>query len=392
MAEPHGRQAQPVVLVRVAGDDGDEVEPGLAAQRGGEDPRDVGRPQVLVLDVHEAPGPPQRLGVPAGGAALAVRRERVPGPALRVGAQELDRAGAGHGRVRRRRRERARAPGPPGAARPAPPATAAARARRGPPTAPGTRPRRRGPPGRGSGRGRRATPAAARTGGRTARPGGRRGGPRRPADRAPGRSHRAGRRRPPGRSGWRMTTNFWWWLPTARTRWSSSTSPPTSLTRSARLRFSSFENRNRSRCDRHISPLTSAPRSTAAESASVTVAPPSVSRSSGSPRQSLNSTRSPRPTCASASARTAKYVEPCTSGRTALPSVQGRSRVASLPRCSAVRNQPSSVRPPAIAGRRTPDRGARRRSDVTRSAGSAWCTGPNSHTWVAVATRARPPT
>ena len=46
---------------------------------------------------------------------------------------------------------------------------------------------------------------------------------------------------------WRTTTNFWWWLPTARTRWSRSTSPPTSLTPSDRLRFSSLENRIRSR-------------------------------------------------------------------------------------------------------------------------------------------------
>ena len=70
VTEAHGRKAEAVVLVGEPRDDHDEVQAGPAAQRGGEDPGDVGRPQVLVLDVDEATGSPQRLGVPAGGAAF----------------------------------------------------------------------------------------------------------------------------------------------------------------------------------------------------------------------------------------------------------------------------------------------------------------------------------
>ncbi len=60
----------------------------------GEDRRDLLRPQELLLDVHQAAGEPEGLGVAAGDAALTRGRERVPRPLGRVRLQQLHRAGA----------------------------------------------------------------------------------------------------------------------------------------------------------------------------------------------------------------------------------------------------------------------------------------------------------
>ena len=94
----------PGVAVR-ARHDRDEVQVGRAAQGRGEDPRDVGGPQVLVLHVHEPPGPAQRLDERAGDAALAPGRVGQRRRPARVGAQDLDGARSGRRRVRGRRGE-----------------------------------------------------------------------------------------------------------------------------------------------------------------------------------------------------------------------------------------------------------------------------------------------
>ena len=80
--------------VGIPRDDRDDVQARQAPQRGGEEPRDVDRPQVLVLEVDKALCPVEGLGIAAGDAALAEGRERVPGPALGIRAQELHRAAA----------------------------------------------------------------------------------------------------------------------------------------------------------------------------------------------------------------------------------------------------------------------------------------------------------
>ncbi len=105
MTVVHGGQAQPALLVGEARDHRDQLQPGLAPQRVGEHLGHLRRPQVLVLDVDQAPGPAQGLGVPSGRAALTVGGERVAGAAAGVGPQQLHRAGAGGRRVRLRLRQ-----------------------------------------------------------------------------------------------------------------------------------------------------------------------------------------------------------------------------------------------------------------------------------------------
>ena len=77
----------------MAGDDGDQVQIGVVAQGVGEQLGDLGRPQVLVLQVDQAAGPPDRLAVAAGDAAFAVRREGVDAVRVGIGAQHLDGCG-----------------------------------------------------------------------------------------------------------------------------------------------------------------------------------------------------------------------------------------------------------------------------------------------------------
>ena len=67
---------------------------GSGAERVGERLRGPLRPEVLVLEVDEAPRPRQGLEVRAGDAALALGRERVGRVLGRVGAQHLHRMGA----------------------------------------------------------------------------------------------------------------------------------------------------------------------------------------------------------------------------------------------------------------------------------------------------------
>ncbi len=96
----HGQGERPV-LVREGGDDADHPQPRTAAQRLGEAGHHTGRPQVLVLQVDERPGPSQRLEVAAGDAALAVGGEGVAEQqTVRVGPQQLDGVGAAGRRIR----------------------------------------------------------------------------------------------------------------------------------------------------------------------------------------------------------------------------------------------------------------------------------------------------
>jgi hypothetical protein len=87
-----------VELVLVVGPpwhDGDQMQSGRALECGGEDARDVERPQVLVLEVDQPLGSADRLGVGQGDAAFPLRGIRVARSTARVGPQELDRAGTG---------------------------------------------------------------------------------------------------------------------------------------------------------------------------------------------------------------------------------------------------------------------------------------------------------
>ena len=79
-------------------------------------------------------------------------------------------------------------------------------------------------------------------------------------------------------------------------------------------------------CERQTRPRTSTPRSSARPSTSTTSLPGSpVSRSSASPCQSVKKIRSPSRVASIRSYSSAKYVAPCTSGRTRLPSDQACS-------------------------------------------------------------------
>ena len=185
-----------------------------------------------------------------------------------------------------------------------------------------------------------------------------------------------------GRSRWRSTTSFWWCEPSGRTRMSSRHWPPAASISSPRCRFSAALNRNRSQCERQTSPRTSTPRPAAAANTWPTSVPGPSRRSSGSPRQSVNSSRSPGPIALTAASRAVKYVAPCTSGVTWFPSVHQEpsgcresSVVSGLPRSPGARNQWAGS-----AGRAVTTRGPARR----RPAGSS----RPSHTSAALPTLA----
>src|SRR6185312_8867050 len=74
----------------------DDVQVRMGAQGRGEHPGHRPGPQVLVLQVDQAPGPGQRLPVGVRDAALAMRGERVAAQPGRVGTQHLDRVWAAY--------------------------------------------------------------------------------------------------------------------------------------------------------------------------------------------------------------------------------------------------------------------------------------------------------
>ena len=73
-----------------AGDDDDEQEIGLATQRFAEHAGGVERPEVLVFEVNQSAGAPERLDVGAGDAAFSFGRIRVGLAAPRIGSQYLN--------------------------------------------------------------------------------------------------------------------------------------------------------------------------------------------------------------------------------------------------------------------------------------------------------------
>jgi hypothetical protein len=96
-----GAQRQPAVDIRVARNDGDQVQAGVFAQGVGEQLGDLRRPQVLVLQVDQAARPPDRLAVAARDAAFAVRGEVVDPVGVGIGAQHLNGVRPAYRRVRR---------------------------------------------------------------------------------------------------------------------------------------------------------------------------------------------------------------------------------------------------------------------------------------------------
>ncbi len=89
MPEAARGPGQAPVGLGVAGHDGDQPEVRRAPQGVHEDVGHVLGPEVLVLQVDEAPGPSQRLAVGPGHAALAVGGVGQRRPLVRVGAQHL---------------------------------------------------------------------------------------------------------------------------------------------------------------------------------------------------------------------------------------------------------------------------------------------------------------
>ncbi len=182
-----------------------------------------------------------------------------------------------------------------------------------------------------------------------------------------------------GWSRWRSTTSFWWWEPPGRTRMSSRHSPPARAISSPKRRFSSWLKWRLSRWERQSRPLTMTPRSAARHRTAPISVPGPSSRSSGSPRQSVNSSRSPSRIASTAARSSAKYEAPWTSGRARLPQDQAapsarRSsrRVAGLPRSPRTRSHCTRVIGPALRLRRT----GRRGSSPRRPPAGPRCGGP----------------
>ena len=318
-------------------------------------------------------GPVQRLAVGPGDAALPGRGEGVPAAPVRIGPQHLHRVGAapGPGRVAapgtaRRLRSGARAGHASAAA-------GCGSAGRGPPTAPGTpSPRRRRP-----GRGWRSVRHAMAAGDRRRHPAGRAAHRRRESSVVPATvaqvdpAHDRPRPAPGGRGGAARRASggvIRGCAPAypAGIRRQPPRSPPPRSRCSCRL------NRNRSRCERHSRPRTITPRLAASASTRDTSVPGPSSRSSGSPRQSVNSSRSPASIARTAASSSAKYAAPCSNGRTWFPVVHAApsgcresSLVAELPR-SAGGEEPLST-PASLARMRGRASGARDPKGVTES-------------------------
>ena len=101
------RLREPAVVVRVQRHDHDQPQLRTVRERLGEGGRDLGRPEVLVLDVHQPAGQRQHLAVRPCDAVLPARREREPvPPPVRVRPQQLDGVAPARGRVGQLRRQR----------------------------------------------------------------------------------------------------------------------------------------------------------------------------------------------------------------------------------------------------------------------------------------------
>ncbi len=71
------RPAEAALEIEIPWDDGDQMQILICGQRVDEQVGDLLRPQVLVLEVDQPPGLPDRLGVAAGDGAFAVLGEFV---------------------------------------------------------------------------------------------------------------------------------------------------------------------------------------------------------------------------------------------------------------------------------------------------------------------------
>ena len=272
----------------MTGNDRDDVQTGVFTQGVDEQLGDLLRPQILVLEVDQAARPHDGLAVAARDAAFALWREVVDAVGVGIGAQQLHVVRSAYRRVRRLLGQPARTEV--GAAQPVP------------------QPRS----GRVGVQRRRIVPPFPEGGVQPADDRALQGQlhvvPRRVQSVADAHGYRlwitvVGRvvaaavaqvdaaderhvalRRP------RMPDHDQLLVMRAarRTRWSSSTSPPARSIASPRCLFSCSLNRNLSRCERHIRPFTTTPRSAAPLNRSRMVGPPGRISSSGSPRQSVN--------------------------------------------------------------------------------------------------------
>jgi hypothetical protein len=84
-----GCPGQPPVHVGIARHDHDQMQVGPVGERAGEQVGHLTGPQVLVLQIDQPPGAPDRLGVAAGDRTFALRREVVPRAHHRVRPQQL---------------------------------------------------------------------------------------------------------------------------------------------------------------------------------------------------------------------------------------------------------------------------------------------------------------
>jgi len=105
------RPRQRAVPVGVPGHHRDQPQLGRTPEGVGEEPRNLLRPQVLILDVDQGPGPRQRLHVRARDAPLAPWRERERWVLRRVGPQHLHRHPPSRGRIGQHRWQQACASG-----------------------------------------------------------------------------------------------------------------------------------------------------------------------------------------------------------------------------------------------------------------------------------------
>ena len=90
LADPVRWSGDPSVLVGKSGNHHDHVESGLLLESATEGSGDVGRPEVLILDVDQASGASKCLRVGAGDAPLPGRRKRIVRPLRGVCPQDLD--------------------------------------------------------------------------------------------------------------------------------------------------------------------------------------------------------------------------------------------------------------------------------------------------------------
>jgi len=89
-SDPARRIRRASAAIGVSRHDGNHVELAVTPKRGRERVGGVGRPEILVFDIHESPGAPKCLEVGARDAAFAVGRERIRRALRGIRAEYLD--------------------------------------------------------------------------------------------------------------------------------------------------------------------------------------------------------------------------------------------------------------------------------------------------------------